>query len=77
MRYDSLTDEEKRSYDKHLEAVQYQRSVIETGREEGREEGDKAARLSIAQTMKKAGMSPQQIADMTNLPLEEIKNMPL
>lgn len=77
MRYDALTDEEKRSYDKHLEAVQYQRSVIETGREEGREEGDKAARLSIAQTMKKAGMSPQQIADMTKLPLEEIKNIPL
>ena len=93
MRYDSLTDEEKRAYDRHLESVMYQRSVIETGidegleeglkkgREEGlkkgREEGDKTARLSIAQTMKKAGMSPQQIADMTSLPLEEIKNIPL
>ena len=85
MRYDSLTDEEKRAYERYLDAVRYQRSVIGTGREEGleeglkqgREEGDKAARLSIALRMKKSGMSLQQIADMTNLPLEEIKNIPL
>lgn len=97
MRYDSLTDEEKRAYERYLDAVRYQRSVIGTGWDEGREEGfkeglkigfkeifeknkmegDKAARLSIALRMKKVGMSPQQIADMTNLPLEEIKNIPL
>lgn len=39
MRYDSLSDDEKAAYDRHLDALQYQRSVIETSRIEGRAEG--------------------------------------
>jgi predicted transposase/invertase (TIGR01784 family) len=47
LRRDSLSKKEQRAYDAHLEALRYQRSVIQTGlfeghekgREEGREEG--------------------------------------
>jgi len=47
----------------------------EEGLKEGREEGERKARISIAQTMKKSGLPPQQIADITNLTLEEIMNI--
>jgi predicted transposase/invertase (TIGR01784 family) len=39
LRRDSLSREEQRTYDAHLEALRYQRSVIRTGLIEGREEG--------------------------------------
>ena len=39
LRVDSLSDEEKKDYHRMMENLRYQRSVIKTGREEGREEG--------------------------------------
>lgn len=39
LRLDSLSDEEKKDYRRMMENLRYQRSVIETGRAEGREEG--------------------------------------
>ena len=39
LRVDSLTDEEKKDYHRMMENLRYQRSVIKTGREEGRAEG--------------------------------------
>jgi flagellar biosynthesis/type III secretory pathway protein FliH len=39
LRRDRLSKEEQRAYDAHLEALRYQRSVIQTGIIEGREEG--------------------------------------
>ena len=39
LRIDSLSDEEKRAYVNHMEALRYQRSVIKTGIIEGRAEG--------------------------------------
>lgn len=39
LRRDKLSPEELRAYEHDLEAIRYQRSVIDTGREEGRQEG--------------------------------------
>lgn len=39
LRIDSLTIEERRSYERHMEALRFQRSVIGTSREEGLAEG--------------------------------------
>jgi hypothetical protein len=39
LRRDRLSKEEQRAYDAHIEALRYQRSVIQTGIIEGREEG--------------------------------------
>lgn len=39
LRVDTLSTEEKKAYYREMEALRYQRSVIETGRIEGKEEG--------------------------------------
>ncbi len=50
-----------------MENLRYQRSVIETGRAEGRAEGERQKALEITRSLKAAGMSLSQIAQITGL----------
>lgn len=91
LRRDKLSPEELRAYEHDLEAIRYQRSVIDTGREEGRQEGRlegklegkiegkmegrQEAILDMARKMKQNGIEPQLISQCTGLPVEEISKL--
>lgn len=47
----------------------------ELGRAEGRAEGEKRSSMATAKRMKQKGYSAEDIADMTGLPLEVIKEL--
>lgn len=87
LRRDKLSAEELRAYEHDLEAIRYQRSVIDTGREEGRQEGRLEGRLEgkiegrqeaildTARKMKQNGIDPQVISKCTGLSVEEISKL--
>ena len=82
-----FTDAELRAYDKFLDSVSVERTLIDDsyqkGKEKGKEEGiaegmekgmnQKA--LEIAKNMLAMGLSTEQVAKATQLPLEIIKNL--
>ena len=83
LRRDNLTPKERAEYDAHVEALRYQKSVIETGiiegRAEGRAEGLAQGRAELKakeeQTVinaHKKGMSIQDIAEITDLTPDQI-----
>ncbi|GHV68127.1 hypothetical protein AGMMS49928_06790 [Spirochaetia bacterium] len=56
-------------------AAEFEARGIAKGREEGREEGiEKGLRLT-ATNLKKTGMPLKQIADVTGLPMAELKGL--
>ena len=82
-----FTDAELRAYDKFWDSVSVERTLIDDsyqkGKEKGKEEGiaegmekgmnQKA--LEIAKNMLTMGLSAEQVAKATQLPLEIIKNL--
>ena len=82
-----FTDAELRAYDKFWDSVSVERTLIDDsyqkGKEKGKEEGiaegmekgmnQKA--LEIAKNMLAMGLSAEQVAKATKLPLEIIKNL--
>ena len=82
-----FTDAELRAYDKFWDSVSVERTLIDDsyqkGKEKGKEEGiaegmekgmnQKA--LEIAENMLTMGLSAEQVAKATQLPLEIIKNL--
>ena len=82
-----FTDAELRAYDKFWDSVSVERTLIDDsyqkGKEKGKEEGiaegmekgmnQKA--LEIAKNMLAMGLSAEQVAKATQLPLEIIKNL--
>ena len=83
LRIETLNDAERQDYYRMMENLRYQRSVIETGREEGREEGRKEGReegraegiLSAARNMKKSGIPATVIMQCTGLSEQEVKDL--
>lgn len=79
MRYYSLSDTERRAYDKHINDIMIQNDVLNTakleGRAEGLEQGRMEERLSTARNLKKLGIAPDTIAQATGLSLEEIEKL--
>ena len=87
---DRLSPSEKSQYYAHMEALRYQKSVIETGwieghaegraesiakgREEDIAEGQNLEKRQIAANLKKQGLSIEIIANCTGLSPEEIAN---
>jgi predicted transposase YdaD len=103
-----MNDTERKQYKAHMEALQYQRSVIQTGLIEGREEGraegwveghaaghaaghavghaeghaeghakgraegQAEAMKTLAEKALKRGLSPNDIAELTGLTVEEV-----
>ena len=75
MRYYSLSDTERRAYDKHINDIMIQNDVLNTAKLEGRAEGLAEGRLSTARNLKKLGIAPDTIAQATGLSLEEIEKL--
>lgn len=83
LKYYSMTDQERRAYDEHLNAVMIQNDVLNTakmegraeGRVEGRAEGQQEERVKNAGNLKKLGVSLKVIAQATGLSPEEVATL--
>jgi predicted transposase/invertase (TIGR01784 family) len=83
LRFDRMNEADRRQYKVHMEALQYQRSVIQTGIIEGREEGRAKGRAegraeekkAIAENALKSGLPPEAIANLTGLTEKEIADL--
>jgi predicted transposase/invertase (TIGR01784 family) len=67
-----LTPDEMRTYEESLKVYRDNYSVIETAKNEGRQEGASQKAVEIAREMKKDGDSPEKIARVTGLSKEQI-----
>ncbi|KAA6320114.1 hypothetical protein EZS27_030069 [termite gut metagenome] len=76
LNYDLLSPDEKRSYDKDLDAMLGEASAIYTAKEEGKiegiEEGREEERRKIALNCFRSGLTPEAISSITGLSQEEI-----
>ena len=76
----SMPEKERLAYARYQDDLRYQASLIESnyglgrleGREEGRDEGREEERLLTARKMKKLGVDPEVILQVTGLSPEEI-----
>lgn len=91
LKVDQLSSSEKAAYYSHLEALRYQKSVIQTsliegrdkgmteglakGKAEGFTEGKNEARHTIARNMKQQGFLPETISQCTGLSIGEISEL--
>ena len=91
LRIDTLSSAEKNDYVRHMEAIRYQRSVLDTsrdegfaegkaegraeGRAEGIDEGKKEEKIAIAKKMLSLNLPTSQIMQITGLTEEEINNL--
>lgn len=87
LKIDSMSKDEKNAYYRHMDNINLLKSNIKTEREEGkleglqeglqkgRAEGEREKALSIAQKLKTAGMDETQIAEITGLKEEEIREL--
>lgn len=71
LEYEKLAEEEKQTYNRFMENRRIERSVKETTVLESRLE----ERLEIARKMKIKNVDVEFIAEITNLPVEEIENL--
>ena len=82
-----FSDAELRAYDKFWDSVSVERTLIDDsyqkgkeegiaeGMEKGRAEGKHEANTETAQRLLAMGLSAEQVANATQLPLEIIKNL--
>ena len=87
LRVDSLSQEDKQAYYRHLEAVRHMKSLFDTsrdegfqdglmeGRAEGRAEGEKEKALNIALKLLAFNTPIDIISQSTGLTVEEIKKL--
>ncbi|MDR2685130.1 MAG: Rpn family recombination-promoting nuclease/putative transposase, partial [Prevotellaceae bacterium] len=83
----AYTDEEMAAYDKYWDTVSYERTLLhgklsegmEKGRAEGLQEGIEKGRaerdIEFVFNLYKKGIGIEQIADLTNLPIETVKEI--
>jgi len=72
----NLGEEEKLSYEWHTEEMRYQTSLYRSSSYvEGKEEGANAKATEMARVMKRKEISLIDIAEISGLPLEEIKKL--
>ena len=86
-----MSPEERRRYERYLMNLASERGIIKTAKDEGREEGRKEGRkegleegrekglreqtIAIAKSMKAEGISPETIAKVSGLTLDEVENL--
>ena len=72
-----FTDAELRAYDKFWDSVSVERTLLDDryqkGKEEGKAEGKPEANTETAQRLLAMGLSAEEVAKATQLPLEIIK----
>ena len=76
---------EQKEYERHMDALRYQRSVIQTGwiegkaegikegKIEGMKEGERKGKLEVARSLKQMGLSVESIAVATGLSVDDIE----
>lgn len=72
LKYYSMSPEDQRAYDEHLNAIMIQNDVLNTAKLEGRAEGRAEGILETARNLKKMGMDVAFIAQATGLLTDEI-----
>ncbi|ADY35413.1 Conserved hypothetical protein CHP01784 [Phocaeicola salanitronis DSM 18170] len=83
LRYYSMTPQERRAYDEHLNAVMIQNDVLSSAKEEGNMEGRLEGiaegrmdeRLKNAKGMKNLGIASDKIAEITGLSSEDVEKL--
>lgn len=67
----SMTPEERRQYDAHMDSIMVQNDVLDTardeGRDEGRAEGRAEERINMARKLRASGMDADFISNITGL----------
>lgn len=67
--------EARRLYEMREKALKDEANMIQGAKEEGRTEGERQKALEIAREMLAEGDSPERVAKLTKLPLEEIEKL--
>mgnify|MGYP004581485895 FL=1 len=83
LRVDALSKEEKQSYYRHLDAVRHMKSLFDTsrdegyqeGRAEGKQEGKQEEKFETAKRLIAMGLSLEQVARGSGLPLDTITKL--
>ena len=70
-----FTPTELKEYEDSLKAYRDVKNSIDTALEKGREEGMKKEKLATAHRLLSMGLSDEQVATATELPLEEIQKL--
>lgn len=71
----SMSEQERKAYYRHMDNIMVQNDVLDTARQEGIEEGRAEEAMEIARTAKSMNMPPEQIAELTKLPLDVINKL--
>lgn len=75
LKYYSMSNAERYAYDEHINAIMIQNDVLGNARLEGRAEGRAEERRENAKRFLAMGLTMQQVAEGTGLPLDEVKNL--
>jgi predicted transposase/invertase (TIGR01784 family) len=73
MRVARLSKEERRAYERHLEQLSSERSVLETARREGEQIGERKKAIESACKLKAKGFPAALIAEVTGLTPAEVE----
>ena len=71
----NLSKSEREAYENSLKYYRDMVGVVDTAREEGREEGRRDEKLTIAQALKRSGTALDFIAQVTGLSLEDLQTL--
>ncbi|MGL5085418.1 MAG: Rpn family recombination-promoting nuclease/putative transposase [Clostridium sp.] len=74
LNYEDLNDEEKRNYENHIINVVRERDIMETAKNEGREEGREEERIGIAKNLLDV-LDDITISNKTGLSVDEVKGL--
>ena len=75
LRFDKLSDEERRAYIREMERRMVENDAMKSSYIDGKDEGRAEGIITVARNMKQAGKSIEEIAQMTGLTLQDIKDM--
>lgn len=67
-----MDPEERRRYERYVEAIVIEQDIIQTAKAEGEAKGKVEERKNIARAMIKSGMANDMVSNLTGLSLEEI-----
>lgn len=75
LRFDRLSDEERRAYIREMERRMVENDAMKSSYIDGKDEGRAEGIITVARNMKQAGKSIEEIAQMTGLTLQDIKDL--
>lgn len=83
LKYDKLTEKDKKEYNRHIENLRYKASMLSTLKteeeykvhEKGKEEGEKIGIYKIVLKSLRKGKAIEDISEFTDLPIETIKKL--